>query len=72
MDGRSLRDFSPSLSGCEQSILGIVFAGTDSRVPQPALKSFFCAVPRSYVGLQFFPHCAGWAAKWREMNIVLN
>ncbi|HBJ36728.1 MAG TPA: hypothetical protein DDZ51_18620 [Planctomycetaceae bacterium] len=31
MDGRSLRDFSPSLSDCERSILWIAFGGTDSQ-----------------------------------------
>ncbi len=40
MDGCSLRDFFPSLSGCEQSIRGIEFAGTDSRLPQPELTCF--------------------------------
>jgi hypothetical protein len=41
MDGRSLRDFFPSLSECEQSILGIAFAGTDSHTPQSKLSPRF-------------------------------
>jgi len=39
MDGRSLRDLSPFLSGFEQPILGIAYRGPVSRLPH---RMFAC------------------------------
>ncbi len=53
MDGRSLRDFSLSLSDYEQSILGIAFAGTDSQMPHSKLNR----------------RCASWCSLMRRIAI---